>query len=49
MKENILSEELENQFEKASMAVNTKKYAYAVELLTHIINIRPDAAKARQL
>lgn len=49
MSEQTLPEAVKNEYEKASMAVNKKNYMYAVQLLTHIINIKPDFAKARQL
>ena len=49
MKADRIPEDLRNQYEKASMAVDTRNYAYAVDLLTHLIKIRPDFSRARQL
>ena len=40
---------VENEFNKASMAVDKKNYAYAIELLSHVISIKPDFVRARQL
>lgn len=49
MPENRIPKDIKDQYEKASMAVDTKNYDYAIELLTHLIKIRPDFAQARQL
>ena len=49
MTENALPSEVKNHYDKASMAVEKKNYNYAIELLTHVISIRPDFAKGRQL
>ena len=49
MTNNTLPAEVKDHFEKASMAIDKKNYDYAIELLTHVINIKPDFAKGRQL
>jgi len=49
MSEEISPSSVESQYHKASMAVDKKNYDYAIELLTHAINIKPDFTKARQL
>jgi tetratricopeptide (TPR) repeat protein len=49
MIENALPEEIKDRYEKATMAIDKKNYDYAIELLTQIINIKPDFAKGRQL
>lgn len=41
--------EVKDHYEKAQIAVDRKNYIYAIKLLTHAINIKPDFAKARQL
>lgn len=49
MSENISQSSAENQYHKASMAVEKKNYGYAIDLLTHAVNTKPDFEKARQL
>lgn len=44
-----LPEEIKDHYEKAVAAADKKNYNYAIELLTHVINIKPDFAKGRQL
>ena len=49
MGENGIYGSVEKEYNKASMAVDKKNYAYAIELLSHVISIKPDFAGARQL
>lgn len=49
MKEENLPHEVKDRYEKATMALNKKNYDYAVELLSQVIAIKPDFARARQL
>jgi tetratricopeptide (TPR) repeat protein len=49
MTESILPLEIEEQYDKALMSVEKKNYSYAIELLTHVLNIKPGFAKGRQL
>jgi tetratricopeptide (TPR) repeat protein len=49
MMENAVPEEIRVSYEKTLMAMDKKNYAYAIKLLTQIINIKPDFAKGRQL
>ena len=49
MKEDSLPIEIKDNYEKALMAMEKKNYDYAIELLTHIINIKPDFVKGRKL
>ena len=49
MPEDVIPNEVKDHFNKAQIAIDRKNYKYAVELLTHAINIKPDFAKARQL
>ncbi len=49
MPEQTTPKEVKDHYEKAQIAIDRKNYTYAIELLTHAINIKPDFAKARQL
>lgn len=49
MPEQATPKEVKSQYEKAQIAIDRKNYTYAINLLTHAINITPDFAKARQL
>jgi len=49
MPEDPIPKEVKDHYEKAEIAVDRKNYNYAIDLLTHAINIKPDFAKARQL
>jgi len=49
MSNNVLPEEVKSRYEKASMAMDKKNYNYAIELLTQVIDIKPDFGKGRQL
>ena len=49
MPEDSIPKEVKDHYEKAQIAVDRKNYTYAIELLTHAINIKPDFARARQL
>lgn len=49
MEEQNVPKEVKDHYEKAQIAVDRKNYTYAIELLTHAINIKPDFARARQL
>ena len=44
MMDSVLPAEIKEHFEKASMAINKKNYSYAIQLLTHVISIKPDFA-----
>ncbi|MDP3790102.1 MAG: tetratricopeptide repeat protein [Candidatus Omnitrophota bacterium] len=48
MADNI-PKEVKDHYEKSQIAVDRKNYTYAIQLLTHAINIKPDFARARQL
>ncbi|MDD5681276.1 MAG: tetratricopeptide repeat protein [Candidatus Omnitrophica bacterium] len=49
MKNDNVPREVKDHYEKAQIAIDRKNYPYAIDLLTHAINIKPDSAKARQL
>ncbi len=49
MAEDMTTSSAEGQYHKASMAVEKKNYDYAIDILTHSVNIKPDFTKARQL
>lgn len=49
MPESILPQEVKEHYDKASMAIDKKNYNYAIELLIHVISIKPNFAKGRQL
>ncbi len=49
MPEDIIPQEIKDHYNKATIAIEKKNYKYAVELLTHVISVRPDFAKGRQL
>jgi len=49
MAENNLPLEIKEHYEKAKIAMDRKNYSYAIELLTHTINIKPDFDEARKL
>ena len=49
MPEEIIPREVKDHYEKAQIAIDRRNYKYAIDLLTHAINIKPDFAKARQL
>lgn len=49
MVDESLPPQIEEQYNKASMAIDKKNYNYAIELLTQVISIKPDFAKGREL
>ena len=49
MPEDAIPKEVKDHYEKAQIAVDRKNYNYAIDLLTHAINIKPDFAMARRL
>lgn len=49
MNDQGIPKEVKDHYEKAQIAFDRKNYTYAIELLTHAINIKPDFASARRL
>ncbi len=49
MPEEKMPREVKNHYEKAQIAFDRRNYKYAIDLLSHAINIKPDFAKGRQL
>ena len=44
-----IPKEVKDHYEKAQIAMDRRNYKYAIDLLTHAINIKPDFANGRQL
>jgi len=49
MTDHSLPEEINKQYNKAVMAIDKKNYGYAIDILTHIVNIKPDFVDAWQI
>lgn len=49
MPEETVPREVKDHYNKARIAIDRRNYKYAIDLLMHAINIKPDFAKGRQL